>query len=164
MDNYYASYWPTIRGCDSSAMKLMEGFVNSLSLEISAATPPPPQNVSPISSGVSPVLKKQLLSDVDKTLKEKLKQAGDLNSFSISTSGDHNEFHMVIALNHQKENDSGLNDSGDFKTHVPFAFNPPKSEATQTEPAERPADSDGFWVSSDDEPLHTQGKIIIYFF
>ena len=163
MDNYHAIWWPTIRGTDNNAMKLMEAFVNTLAKEITAEVPRPKADLTPEER--SNLIKETLLSDIGKTVKEKLTAVGELTSYSVVTNGDAKEFTLVVSLNIQ--NDSGLNDSADIKPNIPFGFNPPKAEATQTERNEPEVDSDGFWISSGDEGENganqtNRGKCFLY--
>ena len=185
LDQQFASWWPTIRGMDSGAIKLMDSFLKRLSMEIAAeadisdATPPPTLN----ETDAEVLMKKKLVADVVKTVHEKFEQAAGFDGFSLATVGDGNEFTMTVTLI-KRNDDSGVGDNlanvGDtsvkeapVKVELPapiIAHLPPKSEAARASTEDRPLDQDGFWIdSSDDEnfvqvAMTPKGCFIIFYF
>ena len=161
LDQHFASWWPTIRGMDSSAIRLMETFLKRLSMEIAAEADSLEAPVPTLTQNdTEEMMKKKLETDVVKTIREKIGQAADFDGFSLATVGDGTEFTMTVTTI-KRANDSGVGDNSvnngdaEVKEELPMpiiAFNPPKSEAAR-KADERPLDQDGFWIdtSGDEE-------------
>ena len=165
LDQNFCSWWPTVRGLDSSSTRLMECFLRKLSREIAAESDnnssAPPPTLSEKDTEV--MVRNKLESDVLKTVREKVNQNADwsaaMQGYSIVTTGDENEFSMTITLIKSKD-DSGVGDNDEsIKEELPvpvFAHVVPKSESSR-QSAARPCDTDGFWVdTSDDEEQFVQ--------
>ena len=102
MGRYHFCWWPTVRGIESSAVRLMESYVHNLNLEVSAEAEiedmvAPIQNIS--DADASELLKKKIISDVSKSIKNRRKDIDKLNSFVITTEGGRDEIEIVISLN-----------------------------------------------------------------
>ena len=155
LDQHYASWWPTVRGLDTSSVHLMESFLKRLSIEIAAEADGmdisfPPPTLSDKDAEV--MWKKRLEFDILKIVREKVDGA-EGPGYSIASSGDATEFTMTVRLL-KEHDDSGVGDNDSVvKKEMPtpvIAFNPPKSEAARTDSSARPVDKDGFWIDSSD--------------
>ena len=159
MDRFHCCWWPTVRGIESAAVRLMESYVHSLGLDISAeasleelqAITPPNANLTDADASV--LLKKKILADVKKSITERLSNVDMLNSFVITTEGGRDEIEIVISLNIQDNDDSALGELPVEKKPTPtVAFLPPKSEAGRdSKKNQKPTDAEGFWFSNEDE-------------
>ena len=158
LEQHFCSWWPTIRGLDSSSMRLMESFLKKLSIDIAAevevgdvTTPAPTLS----SKDTEEMVVKRLENDVVKVVKEKMATINRIEGFSITSSGDVNGFTIHVSLLRSNDDSGvGVNDA-QVKEELPMpviGHFPPKSESARGGKP-RPTDAEGFWLdeSSDEE-------------
>ena len=113
LDQQFCGWWPTVRGLDGVAVRLMESYLKALTIEITAEadtddlTVPVPK----LSEEDSVIMwKKRLLSDVTKTVKHQLDQIGQCEGYSIGTAVDEDGsvFTMTVSFLQPRSNDSGV--------------------------------------------------------
>ena len=156
LEEYYCSWWCTVRGLNGQSVRLMESYLKRLTLEIAAeekvgATM---AEVPTLNGKDAEVLtKKKIEMDVLKAVRDKIHPVDKVEGYSIATTGNSECFTMTVTLL-KRNDDSGLVDHDQsVKEELPvplFAHVVPKSEAARTA-AERPVDTDGFWIDTSDD-------------
>ena len=169
LDTSFCSWWPTVRGLDGVAVRLMESYLKELTLDITAEADTDDLSVpAPKLSEEDTVSfwKRRLLSDVMKTVKSQIDRIDRCGGYSIGCANDEDGtvFTMTVSLIEAHNNDSGMVEQPathdpsstpkEPKTELPtptVAHIVPKSEAPR-KAADKVCDQDGFWIdSSDDE-------------
>ena len=165
LDTSFCSWWPTVRGLDGVAVRLMESYLKALTMEITAEADTDDLTVPvPVltKEETSTFWKKRLLSDVTKTVKHQLDQVAKCKGYSIGTASDEDGsvFTMTVTFINATSDDSGVREMDAIIPKTPKAELPvptvahivPKSEAARKETSDKVCDQDGFWIeTSDDE-------------
>ena len=164
LDQQFAGWWPTVRGLDGVAVRMMESYLKSLTMDITAEADTDDLTVpAPIlSKEDSQILwKKRLLSDVTKTVKFQLDQVTNCEGYSIGTASDEDGtvFTMTVTFINTKGDDSGVQVVDAAPPVTPKKELPtpmvahvvPKSEASRDVKNDKICDQDGFWIETDDD-------------
>ena len=111
LDQHYCSWWCTIRGLDGASVRLMESYLKQLSLEI-AAEVNVDDTTTPVTEGVNSdkLIRKRIESDVLKTIREKVGPIEKVDGYSITTTGDNNDFTINVTILANND-DSGVADT-----------------------------------------------------
>ena len=166
LDQQFCSWWPTVRGTDGAAVRLMESYLKSLTIEITAEadtddlTVPPPADLT--EKETTELWKKRLLSDVNKTITAAIEKMGKCEGYSIGSANDEDGsvFSMTVSFLQPRGNDSGVHDPEanhsvpEPKPELPtptIAHVVPKSEAARKSDVQKLCDQDGFWIETDDD-------------